>query len=202
MTIRKLFAIAWKDAILRFASPSELLFFIILPIVFTFLLAGGTPSNDDDNRIRLVVVDEAQTVLSQDILAELEKSTAVRPDLLPLQEAEEQFDQRRASVLLFIPAGLDLQTMQAGNAQVEFRQQPNTVNAIVARQAVQTALRRVSSAVNAANTALQEAEAIGNFESESDRQAYFEESLELARSMQAEETGRVSVIEGTTPDRV
>ena len=69
--MKKIFAIAWKDAIVRFASPSELLFFIILPIVFTFLLAGGTPSNDDDNRIRVPVVDESQTAVSQQIIDEL-----------------------------------------------------------------------------------------------------------------------------------
>ncbi|MBK9207590.1 MAG: ABC transporter permease [Anaerolineales bacterium] len=49
--MKKIFAIAWKDAIVRFASSSELIFFIILPLIFTFLLAGGTPSNDDDNRV-------------------------------------------------------------------------------------------------------------------------------------------------------
>jgi ABC-2 type transport system permease protein len=202
MMIRKIFAIARKDAILRFASPAELLFYIILPIVFTFLLAGGTPSDDDDNRIWLLVSDQANTSISQDILAELGRSTAVRLDILPLAEAEEQFEQRRASVLLVIPPGLDLETLQQGNAQVEFRQQPNTLDAIAARQAVQTALRRVSSAVNAANTALREAEAIGTFESEADRQAYFEASLELARALQAEEPERVRAIEGSTPDAV
>jgi ABC-type transport system involved in cytochrome c biogenesis permease component len=47
--MKKIFAIAWKDAIIRFASSSELLFFIILPLVFTFLLAGGTPSGPRAN---------------------------------------------------------------------------------------------------------------------------------------------------------
>ncbi len=200
--LKKLFAIIRKDFILRFASPSELLFFIILPIVFTFLLAGGTPSDDDDNRIWLLVADRSNNSISQDILVELDRSTAVRVDRLTLAEAEEQFDQRRASVMLIIPPGLDLEAIQAGNAQVEFRQQPNTLDAIVARQAVQTAVRRVSSAINAANTAVQEAEAIQPFESEADRQAYFEESLQLARSLQAEEPERGTVIVGSTPDDV
>ncbi len=200
--MRKLLAIAWKDSILRFASPSELLFFIVLPIVFTFLLAGGTPSDDDDNRVRLVVVDQAGTQISQQILAELRKSSAVRPEVLALDEAEEQFDQRRASVMLIIPAGLDLESMQAGGAQVEFRQQPNTLNAVVARQAVRTALRRVSSAVNAADSAVTAAEAVRDFGSEAERQAYFDESLQLARSLQADEPERADVIEGATPDRV
>ena len=200
--MKKLFTIAWKDAIIRFASSSELLFFIILPLIFTFLLAGGTPSNDDDNRVRLVVVDQANTTISQNIIAELDKSTAVRPDVLTLEEAEDQFDSRRATVVLIIPANLDLQAIQNGTAQVDFRQQPNNLNATVAERAVQTAIRSVSSAVNAANNAVKTAEENGTFESETDRQAYFDEALKLAQTMQADAPERVTVIEGSTPDRI
>ncbi len=39
--MRKLTAIAWKDALVRFSSRSELLFFLVLPLVFTFLIGGG-----------------------------------------------------------------------------------------------------------------------------------------------------------------
>ena len=200
--MKKIFAIAWKDAIVRFASSSELLFFVILPIIFTFLLAGGTPSNDDDNRVRLVVVDQANTAISQNIIAELGKSTAVRPEVLSLEEAESQFDSRRANVVLIIPANLDLQSIQDGTAQVDFRQQPNNLNATVAERAVQTALRSVSSAVNAANNAVKTAEENGAFESEADRQAYFDDALKLAQTMQADAPERVTVIEGSTPDRI
>src|SRR5215510_6455112 len=109
--MKKIFAIAWKDAIIRFASPSELLFFIVLPIVFTFLLAGGTPSGDDDNRIRLVVVDESQTSISQQMISELENSTAVRPEVLTREDAQNQFDERRASAIFIIPMGIDIQSL-------------------------------------------------------------------------------------------
>ncbi len=200
--MKKIFAIAWKDAIVRFASSSELLFFIILPIVFTLLLAGGTPSGDDDNRIRLVVVDSANTSISQEIIAELEKSTAVRPEVLSLEEAESQFDSRRAVVILVIPAGMDLNSIQNGTAQLDFRQQPNNLNASVAERAVQTAIRRVSSAVNAANKAVEEAKARGTFESAEAEQAYFDEALKLAKSIQEDAPKRVTVIEGNTPDEV
>lgn len=37
----KITTIAWKDAIIRFSSRSELLFFLVLPLVFIFLLGGG-----------------------------------------------------------------------------------------------------------------------------------------------------------------
>ena len=200
--MKKLFAIAWKDAIVRFASSSELIYFIILPLIFTFLLAGGTPSNDDANRLRLVVVDQANTVISQNIIAELDRSTAVRPEVLSLDEADNQFDSRRATVVLVIPADLDLQAIQDGTAQVDFRQQPNNLNATVAERAVQTAIRSVSSAVNAANKAVKTAEENGTFESEADRQVYFEDALKLAQTMQADVPERVTVIEGSTPDRI
>jgi ABC-2 type transport system permease protein len=201
--MRKIFVIAWKDIIIRFASASELIFFIILPIVFTFLLAGGTPkAGGGDQRIKLVVVDQANTTISKDIIAELDKSTAVRPETLTLDEANSQFDSRRAPVVLVVPAGLDLQAIQNGTAQVDFRQLPNNLDATIAQRAVQTAIRQVSSAVNAANSAVKEAGKNAPFASESDRQKYFDNSLKLAQSIQADTPERVTVIEGSTPNNV
>ena len=108
--MKKIFAIIWKDTILRFSSRSEMLFFFILPVVFTFILAGGTGNQGGDNRIRLLVVDQAGSSLSAQIISELEKSETVRPDLLALDKAESEFNARSASALLVIPADCDSQT--------------------------------------------------------------------------------------------
>src|SRR5689334_15063705 len=102
--MRKIFAIAWKDAIVRFATSWELLFFIILPVVFTFLLAGGTPSGNEDPRIALDVVDESDTAISRQIIDELKNSTAVRPEVMTRPAAQSQFDDRRAEVVFIIPS--------------------------------------------------------------------------------------------------
>ena len=164
--MKKIFAIIWKDAVIRFSSAAELLFFIILPLVFTFLLAGGSPSgNPTNNRVRLIVVDFANTAISQEIIAELEKSTAVFPEAMTLEVAEEEFSARRVSAILVIPAGFDLDAIQNGTAELDFRQQPNDMDASIAQRAIQTAIRRVSSSVNAANKALEDAKARGTFES-------------------------------------
>jgi ABC-2 type transport system permease protein len=200
--MRKIIAIAWKDAIIRFSSSSELLFFIILPLVFTFLLAGGTPSGDEDPRIELLVVDEANTAISRQIIGELESSTAVRPDVLSRDEAQSEFDDRSADAVFFIPAGLDLAALQVGSAQVELLQQPNNLNATIAERAISTAIRRVSSAVSAAQNAVAQRESRQPFESEAEKQAYFESSLTLAQTIQNETPERVTVIEGNTEDRV
>lgn len=200
--MKKILAIAWKDAIVRFASSSELLFFIVLPVVFTFLLAGGTPSGNEDPRIRLLVVDEAQTTISAQIIGELERSTAVRPEVVTRSEAMEQFDQRRASAVFIIPAGVDIASLQSGSAEVEMLQQPNNLNATIAERAVLTAIRRVSSSISAAQNAVQQREAKQPFATEVEKQAYFESSLELAQNIQADAPERVTVIEGSTPDTV
>ncbi|MFN8387583.1 MAG: ABC transporter permease [Anaerolineales bacterium] len=198
--MKKIFAIAWKDAIVRFASPSEWLFFVILPIIFIFRFAGGVPSGNEDNRVRLVVVDQAQTEISRQLIAELENSTSVRPDVLSLKEAEEEFDSRRVSALLIIPAGLDAESIQNGAAQLDFRQLPNDLDASIAERAVQTAIRRVTSIVSAAIFAVDEAKARGTFESAEAEQAYFNQSLELAKSLQEDTPERVTTIQGNTPD--
>lgn len=200
--MKKIFAIAWKDAIIRFSSSSELLFFIILPLVFTFLLAGGTPSGDDDPRIGLLVVDEANTAISRQIIGELENSTAVRPDVISREEAQSQFDDRSADAVFFIPAGLDIAALQGGSAQVEFLQQPNNLNATIAERAISTAIRRVSSAVSAAQNAVSQRESKRPFASDAEKQAYFESSLQLAQTIQNEAPERVTVIEGSTEDPV
>jgi linearmycin/streptolysin S transport system permease protein len=200
--MRKIFAIAWKDAIIRFASSSELLFFIILPIIFTFLLAGGTPSADDDNRIPLDVVDEANTAISKEIIAELENSTAVRPDVVTRAEADSQFEERRATAVFIIPAGIDIASLQNGTAEVELLQQPNNIDAMIAQRAVLTAIRRVSSAFSAAQNAVSQRERRQAFASDAEMQAYFESSLEMAQTLQQDAPERVTVVEATTEDQI
>lgn len=200
--MRKILAIAWKDAIIRFASSSELLFFIILPLVFTFLLAGGTPSGDEDPRIGLLVADEAKTSVSEQIIQELENSTAVRPEVVAHEEAQNLFDERRASAVFIIPAGIDSDSLQNGSAEVELLQQPNNLDATVAERAVLTAIRRVSSSISAAQNAVKQRETMQPFTSDAEKQAYFETSLDLAQRIQGDAPERVAVIEGTTEDQV
>ena len=112
--MKKILAIVWKDIRLRFAGPSEWLFFLILPIVFTLVLAGGT-AGAGDARIRLLVVDQANTPLSAELIAALGKSEAVRPEVVPLATAESEFSQRRVSAVLVIPAAFDVRATQSGD---------------------------------------------------------------------------------------
>jgi ABC-2 type transport system permease protein len=199
--MKKIYAIAFKDARERFTGFTEWLFFLILPIVFTLVLAGGT-GGSKDSRVRLVVVDQANTPLSTDLVTALENSAAVHPDLMTLAKAEEQFSQRRTSAVLIIPEEFDLAHLQQGSLQLELRQQPNSMNALIAQRAIQAVTSRVSSAVDIANNSVAEAEKIRPFASNADRLAYFDAALTQAQTLMAEAPDRITTTQGATPDQI
>ena len=199
--MKKIFAIAWKDTLLRFTGWSEWIFFLILPIVFTLILAGGT-GGSRDNRVRLVVVDQANSPLSADLLAALANSQAVRPDLLTLAQAETQFSQRSASAVLIIPVEFNLARLEQGSIQLELRQQPNNMNAMVAQRAVMSVISRVSSAADIANKSVLKAEQLRPFASTADRQAYFNAALNQAQALISEAPTRITESLGATKDPI
>ena len=199
--MNKILAIIWKDALLRFTSPAEWLFFLILPIFFTVILAGGTGASSD-TRVRLVVVDQATSPLSAELLGSLGKSEAVRPEVLPLRRAEDELAQRRVAAVLLIPPEFDLLHLTQGQAVLDLRQQPNNLNALVAAQAVRTIIGRLSSAMDIANTSVAEAERIKPFDSDGARRAYLEAALQEAQAALNLAPQRVTVSQGATKDAI
>jgi ABC-2 type transport system permease protein len=199
--MHKILAIIRKDVLERFSNRLEWLFFLVLPVFFSFVLAGGTGASSDQ-RIRLVVVDQASTPLSAELVATLERSDAVRPDTMSLSRAEDQFSQRRVSAMLVIPQGLDPSGLLQGVVTLELRQQPNNVNALAAERAVRAAIQRVGSAVSIAMASAAEAERIRPFSSDAARQAYLDAALSEARNQMNAAPSRVSAVQGGTEDPI
>ena len=199
--MRKIFAIVWKDTVMRFTGLSDWLFFLILPIVFTVVLAGGSGAATDA-RIRLIVVDQAHSSLSTELIATLAKSDAVRPDVLALTQAEEEYSTRRVSAVLVIPPEFDLARLQQGRQELELRQQPNSLNALAASRAVLAATGRISSAVDIANSSVSEAERIRPFASSAARADYFNVALQSAQSEMNAAPDRVQVVQGAASNQI
>jgi ABC-2 type transport system permease protein len=200
--MKKIFAIAWKDALIRFASRFELVFFLVLPLIFTFLLAGGTPSGNDDNRVVLVVVDQANTALSQQLISDLGKSPSVRPDLQTLDQAEAGFKARQVPVMLIIPAGFDMEHLKNAAMDLELRQQPNSLDALVVARAVQTVIGREGSAVSTALASVKAADQIKPFTSSAAKETYLEASLASAQKLMDEAPQRLDIVRGATKDAI
>lgn len=192
--MNKIFAIIFKDTLIRFSSRAEWLFFLFLPLLFTFFLGGGLSGGQDiDRRLRLVVVNEAQTALAAQLLAALEKSSTVRPEVLPLAEAEEIFTDGDAPALLRLPAN---------STELEFRAQANDLNAQAVERTVRAVVRELGLATTTAQTATDEAEGLRPFADDAERQAFYAEALQQAQTLLTEAPERLEVTLAATPDAV
>ena len=173
--MKKLIAIARKDILVKFSNPMEWLFFLVLPIVFTMVIAVSTGNGDD--RIRLLVVDQADNPLSARLVAELRSARGMRPETLSLGKAEAEFSARRAPALLVIPRSFDAASFLRGELTLELRRQPTDAGAVAAARAVQAAAGRMGRAADAARALLAAEERARPLPSDGERLAFFQSAL-------------------------
>jgi len=199
--MKKLFAIMKKDTIIRFTSPMEWMFFIILPVVFIFVISGGTTQNSDP-RIVLTVVDQAGSTLSGALMEELGHSSAVKPVLTEYDQALKDFEQLKVSAMLIIPADFSAGALTAGNASLELRKQPNTLNGMAVEQAVQLAASRIASLADAARVSTERAAEFQPFADDAARQAFYDSAFQQAQILLAEAPDRLQSVVGSTTDPI
>ncbi len=190
--LSRIIATIRKEVLLRFSSRSELLFFLILPLVFTFLLGGA--SVEGDSRVPVLVLDEDGGPLAAELVAALEDSASIRPVILQSrQEAEEFFDDEQGRALLTIPAGFGEALQQGEEVALSWLVRPDDTDVLVAEQAVQAAISEVGRALAIANSSVAAAEARQAFADEAAREAYFQDSLAQAQTLLAEAPQRVVI---------
>lgn len=188
--LRKIAAIAWKDTVIRFSSRVEILFFLVLPIIFTLIL-GGAGVDDGDSAIALPVVNEDGSELAAELIAALENSGGLTVAVLEREEAETVFADEEAPALLRIPAGFEAALLAGETAEIELQKASNSTNAEAVDQAISAAVGTVTQALTAANRSVETAAQVQPFESEAARRSYFSESLEMAQSRITEAPKRV-----------
>lgn len=192
--MNKIFAIAWKNILIRFSSRIFLIFWLILPLVFTFLLASAQQSAEGgDNRQLLLVVDEDKSELSQQFLAELELSEAIRPELKTAAEAEESLRDQETLAILTIPAGFEQATQAGQLTELQLKKAPNTTDADLIEQAVSASISRLARVLNSAYIAVLAAEEVRPFATEAERQAYFEQSQNQAAQLAENAPNRLNI---------
>jgi len=193
----RILAIAWKDARVRFSNRAELLFFLILPVVFTVILGGGAIGGNPnpDPGVPMVAVDEDQSPRSAELLGALLESEAVRLEVLPRTEAERDFEDQSAAALLVVPLGFEERLASGQPAEVELRVIPNDIDSLAVEQAVRSAAASAGRALAVAYGSLAEAERMRPFTAEAERQAYFEAGLRQAQDLIAAAPTRLMVSE-------
>ena len=79
----KIISIIKKDIRLYFASPSSIVFYIVLPIIFTVVLASTTGGTSGE-KIVLNYVDQANSPLSAALLQALGEDESLEPEAIDL----------------------------------------------------------------------------------------------------------------------
>lgn len=199
--MQKMIAIILKDLRIRFGNPVEWLFFLILPIFFSFIIGGGT-GGPTDSRVGFYVVDDAQTSLSASLIDALNASTSVRPMLKERQAALEDLDERNVAAVLLLPAGFDWNALGETAQSIELRQLPGSTNALVVQQGVQAALGEVSSTVQIANFSTETAEDLIGFASQEERSTWFDQTLTKAQTALQSAPDRVQETVADVPDQI
>jgi ABC-2 type transport system permease protein len=194
--MHRILGIAWKDLLVRFASPTELLFFIVLPVIFAFIVSGFASSQggDGDNRIVVLVVNQDATALSQELVQTLSGSKSVRPEALDALEAAQRFDDGDAPALLTIPAGFEASLRAGQPVDLGLQLEPTNANGLAAQQAIQAAAAQVSQALSAASGSVAAAEQVRPFVSEAERAGYFDASLAAAQGLFASAPQRLAAV--------
>lgn len=141
----KILSIIKKDIRLYFASPISMVFFIVLPMIFTAVLATATGVYTDA-AIVLNYVDQANSPLSASLLDYLEEDESVKPEAINLATAQQEFDNGKLLVYLVIPASFTQETMLNGDLSVQLFQQPNHTTSQTIFQVLQLALTKLTSA--------------------------------------------------------
>jgi ABC-2 type transport system permease protein len=191
--MRKVLSIAWLDFKMAFSDKSELVFFLVLPIAFTLILAAamGGGGSSGDSRYSLAVVDEDKSVLSAELTAALDVSDVVRPVAKTRDEADAMLRENQIPAALTIPAGFGDALMAGQSADLRLGKAPNDTRALAVEQTVRAAADQVSNAVLAANASVAEAEKIRLFVDVAAKRAYFQQALSAARELLKNPPARV-----------
>jgi len=200
--MNRILNIARKDTLLRFASPSELLFFIVLPVIFTMVVSNfASGQANSDNRIAVLVVNQDGGALSQDLVQALTDGGSVRPETLDAAAAAAQFDDGDAPALLTIPAGFEASLRAGQPVDLDLQLEPTSVNGMAAQQAIEAAAAQVSRALSAADSSVAAAEQLRPFDDASQRTAYFDASLAAAQNLLAAAPERMVAVAAVQEQR-
>lgn len=203
--MKKILNLTWNDIKIEFSDRSALLFFFILPLIFTAILGSSFGGNGDpnaDNRWAVPVVDQDQSRLSTELIAELEKSEVVRPGIYPREKAEQLLNDGEVAAILIIHPGFEDEVLSGTPVKLELVKSPNDPNVLAIEQAIYTVSGKVGNTVMAAAAAVEAAESRQPFNDESTRQAYFDESLAMAQEVTVGSIARSEITTAPEAPRV
>jgi len=150
--IRRVLALAWLNVLQMIRNPAEIVGVIVLPLALT-LLFGSAFSGQGATSLRVLFVDEDQSVYSAQVGTLIDAEESFETSLVARAEAERLIAEGNASVAVLVPAGF-ADDIEAGNATIEVLRDPASENALAVQSVVAGIAMRMSGDAETAAIAL------------------------------------------------
>lgn len=202
--LKKMLVLAWNDIRIEFSERTTLIFFLVLPLVFTTVLGlslGSMYGGDDegDNRYVVLVVQQENSRPAELLLENLSSSEVVRPELQTEDQALQQFEAEDGPpAVLFIPPGLGEAVAAGEPVSLRLLTRPQDNRSLAIESAVASAARQLETVYRAARASLQAASDRQPFPDEVSQQDYFTRAIE--RGAQIVQELPVSVVVVRPPE--
>jgi ABC-2 type transport system permease protein len=139
--MRKIIAIAWNDLRLEFTERSSLIFFIVLPMLFTWIIGMAmqgmiAPEENPDPRTPLVVINEDSGLYAPDLLDFLNRSEIIRVELKSSEEGQALFADESIQAYLLIPADFSANIAAGLESGAELTLNPKFSDTVKVEQAI------------------------------------------------------------------
>ncbi len=184
--MRSIIAIAWNDIRIELADKSTLLFFVLLPLVFTTIIGlalgnlYGPTTENGDTRYVVAVADEDQSAYSQDLIRLLEDSPVIRPVVDTASAGMKRFTEENLPAFLTIPSGFGEQLSRNEPASLDVLVPTNANVALTVQEAIKSSSRHLDAAVQIADQSVTLANEKRAFESPAAQDEYRQQGYTAA----------------------
>ncbi|MCY8623302.1 ABC transporter permease [Bacillus spizizenii] len=154
--MKKIIAICGIELSLIFKKRQNYLMMFAAPLLLTFVFGSMLGSNDD--KLRLAIVDQDDTILSQHYIRQLKAHDGLYTfENMSESKASEKLKQKKIAGIIVISRSFQAQLEKRENPELIFRHGPELAEAPMAKQYAESTLAKLNIQVFAAKTAAQAA---------------------------------------------
>ncbi|MEC1586368.1 ABC transporter permease [Bacillus spizizenii] len=154
--MKKIIAICGIELSLIFKKRQNYLMMFAAPLLLTFVFGSMLGSNDD--KLRLAIVDQDDTILSQHYIRQLKAHDGMYTfENMSESKASEKLKQKKIAGIIVISHSFQTQLEKGKNPELIFRHGPELSEAPMAKQYAESTLAKLNIQVSAAKTAAQAA---------------------------------------------
>ncbi|AEP85778.1 ABC transporter permease [Bacillus spizizenii] len=154
--MKKIIAICGIELSLIFKKRQNYLMMFAAPLLLTFVFGSMLGSNDD--KLRLAIVDQDDTILSQHYIRQLKAHDGMYTfENMSESKASEKLKQKKIAGIIVISHSFQAQLEKGKNPELIFRHGPELSEAPMAKQYAESTLAKLNIQVSAAKTVAQAA---------------------------------------------